>query len=259
MPTFITFNSATRTFTIPSTTTDTYVGVYTMTVTGSLTNGQSSSFSFTVTVRHHCYPATIAAVASPALSYQINATAALYTLNAFSNTDSTCPITYSLYLNGTLYSAPTGAYTFTASAIVLQLYSTSIAHLGTSTLRLQGTNGYSTAVYTDFTVDITVSPCYYAVVIPQTIDSQLYLIRHPTLSTTLNAFLINDTSCPITYSLYIDGVLYSGPTTTTTFDASTLLFEVYTIDTLEAATHAIILEGANGIYGTQTLPFSLDI
>ena len=94
---------------------------------------------------------------------------------------------------------------------------------------------------------------------PQPIDPLLYLIRHPTLSTTLNAFLINDTSCTITYRLYINGVLYSGPTGTVTFDASTLLLDVYTLDILAAGLYAMTLEGANWVYGTQTLPFTLEI
>ena len=104
-----------------------------------------------------------------------------------------------------------------------------------------GNNGFAPIVYTDFTVDVTVNPCYYAVMTPQPIDLLFYFIRHPTLSTTLNAFLINDTSCPITYSLYYDGVLYTGPTGIITFGSSTLLFEVYTLNILAAGTHAMIL------------------
>ena len=96
---------------------------------------------------------------------------------AFNNNDTTiCPITYTLFINGTVYSSPINGISFNSGTRQLTVYTTNELHRSLNSLIFQGTNGYST-VYIDFTVDITVNQCYYATITEQPINSMTYQIN----------------------------------------------------------------------------------
>ena len=97
------------------------------------------------------------------------------------NNDTSCPITYTLYVNGPIYSGPTGAISYNSGTKTITLYSTSVLHKGISNVRFFGTNTIVTS-YVDFMVDITVDHCYYAVIASQTISSIIYTINDTMVS-----------------------------------------------------------------------------
>ena len=61
--------------------------------------------------------------------------------------------------------------------MVLQVYSTNEPDKGNLSISLIGTNGYYT-YNSDFTIDVLVNPCYYAVVTSSPILPMSYVISH---------------------------------------------------------------------------------
>ena len=143
-------------------------GLFNLKVTG--TNGVWTTYTdFTVEITvNHCYYALMTPNTITPMTYEINQTAISQNFPDFGNNDTSCPITYTFMIGGTLYSGVTGAFTYSVDGSGVQtltLHSTVVVDAGTFSCRLVGTNGIWTN-YTDFTVDITVSPCYYAIITP---------------------------------------------------------------------------------------------
>ena len=158
-----------------------------------------SDFTVDITVTL-CYYAVISDTSITSQTYQVNGTAITNTIPAFSNNDTTCPIAYTLTINCAAYTAPVGAISYNTATRVLTMYSTSVGDKGLFNMRLTGTNDIWT-YYGDFTVDITVTPCYHAVVTANPISSYSYEINQTSATYTLLPFSNNDTTCPITYTL----------------------------------------------------------
>ena len=252
----ISYNTATMQLTLYSTSfADRGLFNFRLTGTNSIRT-YYTDFTVDITVTS-CYYAVIADTAITAITYQVNSTSASYTLAEFSNNDTTCPITYSLSINSVAYTGATGAFTFNSATRLLTLYSSSVTDNGIFTLRLTGTNGVWTD-YVDFTVTISVSPCYYAVIANTPITALTYQVNGTSTSYTLPAFTNNDTTCPITYTLTINGAAYTAPVGAISYTTSTRVLTLYSTSVTAKGLFNLRLTGTNGIW-TDYADFTVDV
>eukprot|EP00347_Sterkiella_histriomuscorum_P012845 403367004 len=137
LPSFVTFYESNRTFVI-NTASESDVNIYTITVKGTINNGQSLTKSFDLTVVSQCKTATLLSVTYPTIEYEISALSSTTTLPSFLVDNPNCGVTYTLrYQNGTSY---VGSFitNFNSSTRMVTYYTNLESNVGTHTFEVTG-------------------------------------------------------------------------------------------------------------------------